>query len=64
VFVVSGITGRVYQDASDDLPVQSTYVEIPHQGGTLLFSAMLGPDVELQAIFDQLLATVVVQEGE
>jgi hypothetical protein len=61
-FVVSGISGRAYQDVSDDLPVQSAYVEIPWQGGTLLFSATPGSDVDVQPVFEQMLASVMIEE--
>jgi hypothetical protein len=60
---VAGITGQEYQDTRFALPTQSYYLELPLRGGTLLFIATLGPSVNLEPQFKEILKTLTLSDG-
>jgi hypothetical protein len=59
--VVSGITGRRYEDTTLALPAQGVHIELPYRGGTLLIGAPTGPEANLAPQLDEVLKTVSLQ---
>jgi len=54
---ISGITGREYQDNEMTIPLQSSYIELPHQNGILFIDTTIGPSEDYRPQLNLILST-------
>jgi hypothetical protein len=58
---VGGVTGRKYEDAEFAVPLQNSYIELPHRGGLLLITATKGPNTNLVPQLEEILKGLTLQ---
>jgi hypothetical protein len=59
---VSGIAGQQYQDTRFAVPLQSSYIELPYRGGTLMIITTIGPSIDLTPQLAEILKTVILAQ--
>jgi hypothetical protein len=56
--LVGEVEGHQYRDDEYAIPTQSSYIELPHRGGTIFIAATRGPYVNLVPQLEEILTTV------
>lgn len=59
--LVGDVEGHQYRDDKYAIPTQSSYIELPHRGGTIFIAATRGPHVNLVPQLEEILTTVTFE---